>query len=204
MKSSYIEGLGHSATRIITSSFVVVDKHSRKTNRGKTYVSLVLSDRTGQVEARIWNNAEHAFRCFESGNIVEIVAKIEYYDDKLQLIVERFRRCDPSGLDLADYPPGTTGAPDDFSTLKEFPTAVGQWVSCDVSTQVKLATEESMRAFVAKYSGPTPTDPPATNKKHRPSITSSPNASRVPAASAEKLEELKRKYLSAEQGPDDF
>ncbi|MGA2904812.1 MAG: OB-fold nucleic acid binding domain-containing protein [Candidatus Korobacteraceae bacterium] len=197
MKSLYVKDLEKSTARTVTSSFVVIDKYCRRTNRGKPYLSLVLADRTGQVEARVWNNAEHAIGCFEAGNIIEIIATIEYYKDTVQLTVGRLRRCDPSGLDLSDYPPETTGMPDDFATLKEFRSAVGEWLSCDRSVAAQLATEAKTEELKRRYlgAGQTPTSKPATNKKHRPS--------RAPALAA-KLEELKRKYLGAGQETDDF
>lgn len=203
MKSIYIEGLGNSATRNVTCSFVVVDKHLRKTNRGKPYLSLILADRTGQVEARVWHNAEHAFGCFEPGNVIEVVAKIEHYKNKLQLIVERLRRRDPNAVELADYPPGTSGAPDDFSTLAAFASEIEEWVDCDIGSAAELATAQKIEALKAKYSGSTLKQSPPATERQDPATCASRNRLRTSGAS-DKLAELKRKFLGAVQETDDF
>ena len=79
----------------------------RDRERGE-YLSLVLSDRGGQIPARVWENAPALSQTFEAGIVVKVAADVEEYNGRLQLIVHRLRPAEAGEVDLADFLP-TTG-----------------------------------------------------------------------------------------------
>jgi len=106
MKSAYVADL--KPDTVITSFFLVSDKELRSTRDGKPFLRLELGDRSGTVEARLWENAEDLAATFNRDDIVKVQARVENYRNKLQLAVDKVRRAEPGEVDLADYFPHTS------------------------------------------------------------------------------------------------
>ena len=62
----------------------------RDPSKGK-YLRLSISDRTGYVTARIWEDAEQAAADIEDGTPIKVDAVAEQYRDELQVHIRRFR-----------------------------------------------------------------------------------------------------------------
>lgn len=78
----------------------------RDRTRGE-YLTLTLSDRTGQVIGRVWENAPALAETFEVGSVIKVAADVEEYSNRLQLIIHRLRVAEEGEYDLADYLPVT-------------------------------------------------------------------------------------------------
>lgn len=61
-------------------------------NKPGQYLSLTLSDASGQIEARVWEEGETVAASFEEGDVVSIRGKIERFQDQLQLKVSSIQR----------------------------------------------------------------------------------------------------------------
>lgn len=73
---------------------------------GKTYYALVLQDKTGIVDGKVWeiNNAiEH----FEAMDFICVDAKVTIFQDKPQLNITRIRRAHEGEYNPADYMPAS-------------------------------------------------------------------------------------------------
>ena len=105
MKPAYVSNLTPDTT--LTSFFLVCEKELRSTREGKPFLRLELSDRSGSIEARLWDNVEGFAGLFDRDDIVKVQARVENYKNRLQLVVERIRRAEPAEIDLADYFPHT-------------------------------------------------------------------------------------------------
>jgi 3'-5' exoribonuclease len=105
MKSAYVADLVPDVS--ITSFFLVCEKELRATREGKSFLRLELGDRSGTIEARLWENADQATATFSRDDIVKVQARVELYRGKTQLAVDRIRRADPGDVDLSDYFPHT-------------------------------------------------------------------------------------------------
>ena len=101
MKPAYVSDLTPDTT--VTSFFLVSEKELRSTRDGKFYLRLELSDRSGTIEARVWDNAEGLAAGFNRDDIVKVQARVENYKNRIQLAVEKLRRAEPAEVDLADY-----------------------------------------------------------------------------------------------------
>ncbi|MCL7487317.1 MAG: HD domain-containing protein [Desulfobulbaceae bacterium] len=67
--------------------FLVSRKNLAETKNGKPYLALTLMDRTGEIEARIWENAAHFDKIAEPGRIVAAEAQVKAFRDQLQLSI---------------------------------------------------------------------------------------------------------------------
>jgi 3'-5' exoribonuclease len=90
----------------VTGLLAVAACEKRETKAGKPYLSLTLSDRTGQIEARDWDHASEHESVFERGVVVKVRAIVEVYNGKQQLKIEKARRWDEA-YDVGDFVPAS-------------------------------------------------------------------------------------------------
>ncbi len=124
MKPAYVADL--QADQAITSFFLVCDKEIRTTREGKQFLRLELGDRTGTVEARMWDGFEDSAAAIARDDFVKIQARVELYRNKTQLSIDRLRRAELSEVDPADYFPHTAEDIEElYGRLRGFVAAVG-------------------------------------------------------------------------------
>jgi 3'-5' exoribonuclease len=61
----------------ITSFFLVHEKEIRNTREGKQYLRMELGDRSGTVEARVWDAFESIARDVNRDDFVKVAARVE-------------------------------------------------------------------------------------------------------------------------------
>ena len=105
MKEIFISDLANYENQVITGFFAVASRYDRSKRDGSLYFALTLTDRTGQMEARMWETAEAGE--FASGDVVKVRGQVCRYKEFLQLNVEKIRRANPGEFDLGDYVPRT-------------------------------------------------------------------------------------------------
>jgi len=105
MKTSFITDLG--TEQSITSFFLVHEKEIRNTREGKSYLRLELGDRSGTIEARMWDQFEAAAKDIARDDFVKVQARVEIYRNKPQLSLQQLRLAKPEEVDLADFLPHT-------------------------------------------------------------------------------------------------
>ena len=121
MKDFYIGDCARHENKIITSSFVVVVKQIKPKKTGEPYLALTLGDRSGQLEAKMWDNVEEVLEAFEQDDFLKIKGLINKYKNRFQLTVHKLRKLGESEIDFADYLPKTTKDVDElWQTLAEF------------------------------------------------------------------------------------
>ena len=152
MKPAYVSDL--TPDSVITSFFLVSEKELRSTREGKPYLRLELSDRSGTIEARLWDNAEGQARQFDRDDIIKIQARVENYRNRLQLAVDKIRRAEPAEVDLSDYFPHTAEDVDQlYKRLREHVAAIkNPWLRGLVSGVIEdpAVTPRLKRAPAAK------------------------------------------------------
>jgi len=159
MKAAYVSDLTPDTT--ITSFFLVCEKELRSTREGKPFLRLELGDRSGAIEARLWDNVEALTLLFERDDVVKVQARVENYKNRLQLVLERIRRAEPAEVDWPDYFPHTAEDIEKlYGRLREHVAAIkNPWLSRlvsgvvedpEISPQLKRAPAAKMmhHAFV--------------------------------------------------------
>jgi 3'-5' exoribonuclease len=121
MKEFFISDcLGHD-NKIISSNFVVVSKQIKAKKSGEPYLALTLGDRTGQLDAKMWDNVEEVLEAFEQDDFVKIKGLINKYKNRFQLTIHKARKLGESEVDFADYLPKTAKNIDElWQALAEF------------------------------------------------------------------------------------
>jgi 3'-5' exoribonuclease len=108
MKEFFICECAQHENKIITSSFVVVSKQVKPKKSGEPYLALTLGDRTGQIEAKMWDNVEDALDAFEQDDFLKVKGLLNKYKNRFQVTIHKLRRLGESEIDFADYLPKTT------------------------------------------------------------------------------------------------
>src|SRR5919109_3261424 len=81
--------------------YLVADKQLRANRNGNLYIQLDLRDRTGTINARLWNAGEPLFRSFEPGDFLLIKGKVQLFQGSLQIILQHLERVAPERVELA-------------------------------------------------------------------------------------------------------
>jgi 3'-5' exoribonuclease len=77
-------------------------------------LSLVLHDRSGEIEAKIWDNGEEWFRKLRDSDVVKVSGRTKIYNGNLELTVERVRIAREGEFELEDFLPSTERDSDDM------------------------------------------------------------------------------------------
>jgi len=101
MKTSFVTDLG--TEQNITSFFLVHEKEIRNTREGKSYLRLELGDRSGTIEARMWDQFDAAVKDINRDDFVKVQARVEIYRNRPQLSLQQLRLAKPEEIDLADF-----------------------------------------------------------------------------------------------------
>ncbi len=105
MKDFYIASAAEQENKVITTSFVVAVKQVKAKKSGEPYLSLVLCDRTGQLEAKMWDNVEGVLEAFDQDDFIKVKGLLNKYNGRFQLTVHKIRRLEDNEVDPADYLP---------------------------------------------------------------------------------------------------
>lgn len=89
---------------MISSIYLCKDKRTLQTKAGKNYYSMQLHDKTGAVDAKVWdlsNGIDH----FDSMDYIYVDAQVTSFQGALQMNVRRVRRAQEGEYDPTDYMP---------------------------------------------------------------------------------------------------
>lgn len=82
-------------------------KLTLKNKNGKEYESLTLQDKTGTLDAKIWDPGNAGIEDFAEGDFIEVIGDVKVYMNRFQLSVKRARKCREEEYNPADYIPST-------------------------------------------------------------------------------------------------
>jgi 3'-5' exoribonuclease len=100
--------------QVITAVFLVKNKEIRQKQSGDPFLSLSLGDRTGDVDAKMWDNVAEVVDLFEVDDFVKVKGETLLYNRRLQMKVHSVARVDERDVDLGDFLPVSTRNPDEM------------------------------------------------------------------------------------------
>lgn len=80
-------------------------KASATTKNGKCYENVILQDKTGTVDAKIWDPNNAGIGDFEAMDYIEVYGDVISFNGALQVNVKRVRLCQEGEYDPAEYLP---------------------------------------------------------------------------------------------------
>jgi 3'-5' exoribonuclease len=103
MKSPFVNEV--EPNRVFTTSFLVHSKEIRQKKSGELYLSLLLGDRTGELDAKMWDNVAEVIDGFDRDDFVKVKGVIQVFHNRPQLTIHKLRRMDTSEIAFGDYFP---------------------------------------------------------------------------------------------------
>jgi len=90
-----------------TGVFAVARKQQAMGKNGKPFLKVLLQDKTGQLDARIWNQADELASLFEAGDRVRIEGQVASFQGRPQLTIEAIEKSldESNPEDFAFEPP---------------------------------------------------------------------------------------------------
>src|SRR3954467_11963767 len=91
-----------------------VAKKSRTTARsGKSFLVVGLLDRTGELDARVFDKVDELEGAFAEGDYLLVEGNVIAFHGKPQLVIEKLEKLDPEPIDPVEFTPapGAAGAP---------------------------------------------------------------------------------------------
>src|ERR1022692_4831216 len=105
MKSPYVNEL--KPNQLVETSFLVQSKEIRQKKGGELYLTLFLADRTGELDAKMWDNVADVLNEFERDDFVKVKGIIQVFHNKPQMTIHKVRRMDESEVQFSDYFPSS-------------------------------------------------------------------------------------------------
>src|SRR5579885_1120372 len=103
MKETYVRDLR--ANQIIVSAFLVQSKELRVKKSGESYLSLALADKTGEVDAKMWENVDEFHSLFERDDFIKVKGAVQVFRNRPQITLHKLKKLEDREVDLADFFP---------------------------------------------------------------------------------------------------
>ena len=91
----------------VESTFLVKHKSIALTKTGKPYLNLILTDKTGDIKGRVWEQANSLATLFQKDDFIRVKSTAVTYQDSLQLNIASLTPCPPSEIEPSDFLPQT-------------------------------------------------------------------------------------------------
>jgi 3'-5' exoribonuclease len=91
----------------IDDIYMAKDPILRSTTRGDLYIAMYLSDRTGQLNGRMWQATEATYKSLPKPGFVHIQGRSELYQNNLQIVINNVAVVDPGKVNIDDFLPRT-------------------------------------------------------------------------------------------------
>ncbi len=108
MKDFYVRDCQQHENKTITSSFVVASKQVKTKKNGEFYLAVTLADRTGHLQANMWDNVSDSIDAVELDDFVKVKGMVQKYNGRWQLTIHKIRKLGDSEIDYSDYLPKTS------------------------------------------------------------------------------------------------
>lgn len=90
---------------LVNAVFLVKDKILAMAKNGKPYMNLRLMDKSGEIEAKVWDNTEILDKHFNKDDFVSARGKASIYMNKMQLVIAEITKVPEEQVVLADFLP---------------------------------------------------------------------------------------------------
>lgn len=89
---------------MINAIYFCKTKQTMQTKAGKSYYSMLLQDRTGVIDAKVWD-LNNGIAHFEAMDYIAVTAQVISFQNNLQLNVKQVRKAQEGEYAVADYMP---------------------------------------------------------------------------------------------------
>lgn len=91
--------------------FLVQSKEVRQKRTGEPYLSLNLADKSGDIDAKMWDNVAGVLDSFERDDFVKVKGETQLFQNRMQLTIHSLQKVHDADVDLADFLPASKRDP---------------------------------------------------------------------------------------------
>ena len=107
----------------VADIYMCKHKQSATTKNGKEYYSVTLQDKTGTVDAKIWEPGGAGIDEFDAQDCIDVFGEVTSFNGAVQINIKRARKCSEGEFDLANYLP--VSSKDNDAMYKELLGIIG-------------------------------------------------------------------------------
>ena len=101
----YIKELHEGET--IRAIYLCKSKRSAETRNGKPYDNVLLQDKTGILDGKVWDPNSQGIADYDEKDFIEVYGEIISYNGNLQMNIKQIRKVEEGEYEPADYMPAT-------------------------------------------------------------------------------------------------
>ncbi|MBK5292177.1 MAG: HD domain-containing protein [Acidobacteriia bacterium] len=145
MKTLYVNQI--EANQLASGTFLVQSKDIRQKKSGEPFLSLILADRTGEIDAKMWDNVEKVMDTFEREDFVKVKGQPGIFQNRMQFTLHTLIRVGDAEIDFADFFPASLRDPEEmFTELRAVVAGIGN-AHLRLLLEALLADEEIARKY---------------------------------------------------------
>ena len=132
----------------IRNVYLCKGKRSAETRNGKPYDNLILQDKTGTLDGKVWDPNSGGIADYDEKDFIEVYGEIISYNNNLQMNIKQIRKAQEDEYNPADYMPTT-----DKSTEGMYESLMG-YIKQIQNTYLRQAVEYYFvndAAFIKKF-----------------------------------------------------
>ena len=100
----------------VNGIYLCKQKQPATTKNGKPYENLILQDKTGVIDGKIWDPNSLGIDDFDALDYIEIMGDVTSFAGAMQLNIKRARKAGEGEYDPADYLPVSENSVDDMQS----------------------------------------------------------------------------------------
>ena len=132
----------------IQEIYLCKQKTSAMTKTGKEYENVILQDKTGQLDAKIWDPGSMGIDDFDALDYVEVHGDVTVFNGQMQMSIKRARKVSEDSIDPANYLPCTDKDMDEMmAELLKFIASVNHPYYKQVLTALFIDDKKFAEAF---------------------------------------------------------
>lgn len=139
MKDFYLSDCAQFENKTITTHFVVANKQIKNKKDNSSYLALTLSDRGGQIDAKMWDNCIEAIATIQQDDFVKVRGLLNKYNGRFQFTIHLIKQAEDAEIDPSDFLPKTN------KNIDEMWAKLGSYVESFANPHLKSL----LRAFMA-------------------------------------------------------
>lgn len=105
MKSPFVRELQENS--VASVSLLVQSKEVRQKKTGEPYLSLILSDKTGDIDGKMWDNVAEVLGTFDRDDFILVKGLVQTYHNRFQIVIHKLRPMHEREVDFADFFPAS-------------------------------------------------------------------------------------------------
>lgn len=104
----------------VKTTFLVQSKSLLYAKNGRPYLAILLADKSGAIDGRVWQDAEHLHDRISEGGVVAVFGKTHSFQNRLQLVVDQLIEVSREEVTMEEYlPEPPEGIEEKFEQLLE-------------------------------------------------------------------------------------